>query len=384
MESCSRFYSRVAIIVYIFIAFVLLKYLENRTCIYMSFDDKFFRRLLRYSRILMVCLYFYCEYKNGFDKKKIIRALLFISIFSVAGYYSKSWSWVMFDLLLIPVLFSNYVSFQKIANLSFYCFSFGTICIIAFHYLNLIPDVPFSRNDSMRYALSFSHPNNLGLFLMLISMTSVFFFKKASWLLYALIAFLLLFSVIIPKSYTPAYIMFFLLLGLPFAIKMENKDLSDSQKRLFLKIFITVFIVCVLALYLISYFRIGESFISSLPGALWARFELGYRALCEFGFSVVGQSVHLQKALFETDSNLLIIDCAYFFMPIVFGVIPTLFYFYMFYLSVKQSVYNQNFRLFLIQCLALIYGVSETMIFNPYFIFIFLGTSLSVYKRVSV
>lgn len=378
MFSSFRVSSKISFVLYIFIAFVLFKYLEDRTCVFLSYDDKFFRRLLRYSRIALVCLYFYCEYKNGFDKKRLLKSSFFIVIFLCSSYFSKSWAWVLFDLLFIPVLFSNYVSFNKVVTVSFFCFSAGTLLTILFNYLNIIPDVPFSRHGSVRYPLGFSHPNNLGLFLMLISITSVFLCKKFSWYIYLLISILTVFCILVPKSYTPAYIMIMLLVGLPIVCKYERKGLSDSVKRNLFNVFIFAFVILVVSIYLIAIFGIGENIIRSLPGALWARFSSGYRALSEYGISILGQQVTLSKALFETNHNALILDCSYFFMPIVLGVIPTLLYFYLLFVSVKHSIYSLNLRLFFVQCLALFYGISETMIFSPYFIFLFLGASASI------
>ena len=156
---------------------------------------------------------------------------------------------------------------------------------------------------------------------------------------------------------------------------LNKANLNNVQKsKLFYLCCAFVFTVIIVT-YLIAYFEIGREFIEKLPGALWARFDMGKRALDNYGLSVLGQPI---KIVCDYEVQVLgqdgyyTVDCAYFYVPITFGVVCFCLYLAVFIYSIRNTIYNSHYEILSVLILMILYGISEVVIFTPLFMFVFL------------
>lgn len=328
-------------------------------------------------RLLLIAIYIIEILINRVKAYEIFSIVIFMILVILS--WKTVGTWMLFDLFFIPLYLNKNLDYKRICDLFFYVFVVATITIFILNCLELLPQITFSRaNDKIRYNMGFSHPNALGFMVINICVLYVLRKENLKWKDYLLLVILGLFVMIFPNSETASAIIFLLTLLCFIFRKKENKLASKHKKR---KIFIlsVIFMILVIAgVYLITLKGLGGDIIYRLSGTFYTRFRYGYDAIVRYGFSLFGQEIHTVgdvDIINGTDIfNYFSLDCAYFYLPIARGIIPTAVYLFVYVISIKNTIEKNNFKMLIVLLLLLLYGISETNIMSFYVSYIFIYT----------
>ena len=296
-----------------------------------------------------------------------IFALVVVSFFV----YKSNHDYFLFDLFAFPLFITKYLRKSVFYNLFFYTYIFGIVATAILYYLDILPhnEVFFRGENTIRYSLGFLHPNTLGMFCIFVGMLFFVKIKKLSITNSLFFVFLSLFCYFVPNSISATFLILFLLV---LAFICNYIDIQQVDKT---KIFFTICFLVSLVFFVVLFVGTtgyGEGFIRFFPGELWARFTMGNDALQKYGFSLFGNHEILQST---------IVDSAYYYLILVKGIIPTLFYVLFYVMAIKKSLDYNDIRLLVIQLLVLIYGLSENVICFPYVMFAFVSLSYSSFSK---
>lgn len=352
------------------VSFVLVLFLicafVYRTTWFTEHGQRDFVHVLYFCRIMMLGFLIYYLKRNFSIRFFLVSTII---IFTSYFIYITNHNFFLFDLFIIPLFITNFLSKKKFYNLFFYTYLSCTVLTFVLHFLGVLPHLEHYRTDSVRYALGFLHPNTLGLFCILISM--LFFLKTSKLTLinsifYLIIAF---FCYFVPNSISATVVVFILFLLSIICNYIELEIYSAEFKKI---LFICICII-VLSIFLVVIFvgttGVGEEIIKLLPGELWARFSMGNDAFQKYGLSLWGN----QEVVHD-----IIVDSAYYYLIVVKGCIPAIIYVLLFLTAIKKCIYFNDTRLLFIQLLTLIYGFSENTICYPYVMFVFVSLSYSL------
>lgn len=332
------------------------------------------RRFLKILRFILV-LVFICnlDFKKSFIKQLLL-FICFISFCFISNHHIRNW--VIFDIFFAPVFLSGLIDRQRLVNIVFFAVSGAVLSVIILHFLNLLPDPVFYRGEKIRYALGFLHPNLLGFSLLFCCI--LFILKKRGLDRYGIVFLITLsvFCYFIPNSNTSCFLILVLMIFAAASDYLKKRPLSSVQTRL-LAIVSCSFVVLIVAFsYLIIYTEILKDYIVLFPGELWARFSLAKVALDNYDVTLFGTKI-------AVDSNFTV-DFAYTFIPISYGIVGFAFFMIFFIYSIKKSVYIKSYELLAVFILMSIYGISETVIFTPLFMFVFLCTYSKDYFKAEI
>lgn len=343
----------------------------------------FFVRASRWIHVLLFLILLYELIKNKIDIKIFCLILLFFVVSFLS--YRTARNPMLFDLILIPLFFSKILEEKKI-YLAFLLTSIVLfLLIVLLNSLEIIPHYVYARNGHNRYSLGFGHPNALAVSVYLISMLYVLVRNRIHFLDYLILFLGVGFCYYIPKSYSSSFAILLLITVLLFSNFINRFSISLKVKRYCL-LLITVILVFIVAFsYFVSITSFGTELLNKLPGAFVDRFEWGRRVLNDYNLTMFGQHINLVDSSSVTSgscSNFYAVDSLYFFLPIEFGIVPSLIYIASFFICLRRCLYSNKYTLFFMLLIAFLYGMTEHYQTQILFMFLFLY-GLSEFKKES-
>jgi len=343
-------------------AFLSLYAIERTTFNFSNFN--FVTDLLRYFifSIGLVSCFLY--------ESKLKTALC--TVYFIVAYITHkfSGSYFLFDLFFIPIFLSRIVTSRVVVKIFFYVLVITVISAVLLDIYEVLPQTSFgTRGKFVRHNLGFAHPNSLGLMLMLLGMLFVLKVKHLTFdhlLLPVLLGFI---CIVVPNSYSSAYVLFTLAFLLCLIIRFQNCNLTLVAQRRFFVTLMIIFICIIALVYFLSFSEYFKDFIHKLPGTLLARLSLGAEALQKYGFSLFGQPY------FPKDT---VVDSILFYLPIFIGIVPSIIYLLLVGRAVWLSIKSNNFVLLVIQFLIFIYSISEAIVIYPFFMFAYFDYNTKV------
>lgn len=326
-------------------------------------------RIQRYARYIAVLLFFIYFFIYKAEKKFLYYFVCFFLFYLVVKKYTSSH--LLFNLFFIPLFLSQFVNKQRLCKVllieSLICFSIISIG----HYFDYFQTESYSRLGLIRYTFGFVHPNTLGFIVLVFSFLYVQRLDTINIKDIAVIIFLIVFLYYIPRSVTPAFLLVLLSCFLIFLYLFETKIYSYFKNRrrkeiLFFSVVFVYFSILFFT-YFVSFTGFGKEFFLHMPGSIWARFELGYIAYERYGLSLFGTPIDsvfpdLEKGITEYFT----VDCAYFFIPINYGVVTFASYIVFMLILFRQAIFTDNYKSVFILFLLILYGVSETLIIHSF------------------
>lgn len=377
-----------SLIYYLICLWMMIK-LVNFTAIYNFYPSSYFL-LIKISRVLCFCFVLFYIYKwNDILKNKC--NLLFCFIFLLVSYFFNKYTktQLVFDLFFIPLFlcqFLNREKFYKYILLSFCLFIIFLMCLYFSGFI-LDSEVFVRQNGIKRYSFGFAHPNSLGFYIVLFCL--LYALLKTTYKLYDYLIFIALafFCYKVPNSITSStsisLLVFFIFLSNCFLRK------KTSTKINLVILFISLLLVASVLFftYYITFTETFKTYLQSLPGSIWARFELSKKGYEIFGFSLLGKYDEFRAMIVDIIQHhgrkavWLILDCTYFFLPIIHGLIVYVIFLLMLIWSLVRGILAQKYLYALIIIGIVIYGVSETTIFSPVMMPLFAYTFFSTFKN---
>lgn len=379
-------------LIYVLIGFWIIVKLIDFTTISISYQAVYTFQI-KISKVLCVLFFLYYLYK-WCDCSKVKLNLILCVLFLITTYFLNKYTktQLVYDLFFIPLFicqFLNKEKFYKYVLASFCLFFVIELCLYFSGYIH-DSDTFFRQNSMRRYALGFIHPNALGFYVMLFCLYSVML--KISFKFYEYLIFLALayFCYKIPNSITSASLIFLLSVFAFLSNTFLRKKLSKKINYLLLILSLLSVALVLFFTYYITFTETFKADLQSLPGSIWARFELSKRGYEIFGFSILGKydefcamiisivQQHGPKAVW------LILDCTYFYLPIIHGLIVYAIFMFMLIWSFVRGIVDQKYLYALIMFVIVLYGVSETMIFRSVMMPLFAYTFFSSLKTTDI
>ena len=345
-------------------------------------------------RGLLILLELTINYKR-YNFSKICN-LLILSLITIMSYkYTENW--IFFDIFFIVICFGDKIDVNKLSKSVFNTILFVLITVSVLNFFGVISDeYVFCRPDgTIRPTLGFSHPNALAgnIFFLL-----VFYFLKNKEQTYKymdilIVVFCAIFTYVVPNSITSS----FCILIIAWYILMSRINALNLLRRFFINtkilftIIIFIIIGIILLIYMIALNRTGEALIVNMSGTFYTRFIYGAKALRTYGISIWGQAVNmcnekqLQLVMDPIEkTEYFNLDCLYFYMPIVLGIIPTLYYCFWWIKALKNASIRRDFRYIVFFVIILAYSVSEGTVLNytmPLILYGLCGNLETTYKN---
>ena len=334
-----------SIATYIAITVFLSLYAIERTTFSSVYNFSYFSsvtKILRYF-IFSIGLFGCFLYES---KLKTVLCTVFFIVFYITHKFSGSY--FLFDLFFIPIFLSKIVDFNEVLPQK----SFGT------------------RGKFVRYNLGFAHPNSLGLMLMLLGMLFVLKVKKLTFDHLLVLVLLGIICVVVPNSYTSAYVLFMLAFVLCLIIRFQNCNLTIATQRILFVTLIVIFISIIVSVYFLSFSDYFKDYLHKLPETLHSRFRFGAEAYIKYGLSIFGQPYSPK----DTYPGYFIVDSTLFYLPVFIGIVPSIIYMLLVSRAVWLSIKCNNFVLLVVQFLIFIYSISEYIVIYPLFMFAYFNS----------
>lgn len=327
--------------------------------------------------ILFVAFFFFNWYKKSKDLCLFFSCILYLIFAFVLKKYAHAT--FAFDLFFIPLFlcrFLNNRQFYKYLLIAVFVFLFITILSYEFGFVKNA--VTFYRGKEIRYTLGFVHPNGLGLSAFLLSLYLVLYKKKVNFIYLFFMLALSYFCYKVPNSFTSTTVIILLVLCGILGNYLSDIKLSKKYNYALLIFLLTFFVLFVFSLYYVAYTFSFQEILKKLPGAIWARFELGNKAFSVYGVNLFGNFDRIYADLMKLGdmaSWWLWVDCTYFYIPIYNGIIASAFFLGMLFMTIARAVRKFEYKFILIFFVVIMYGVSEssvgTAVFMPLFAYPF-------------
>ena len=180
--------------------------------------------------------------------------------------------------------------------------------------------------------------------------------------------------IVVPNSYSSAYVLFMLAFLLCLIIRFQNCTLTIVAQRRFFVTLMIIFICIIALVYFLSLSECFKDFLHKLPGTLLARLSFGAEAFRKYGFSLFGQP-YFPKGTYP---GYFVVDSILFYLPIFIGIVPSIIYLLLVGRAVWLSIKSNNFVLLVIQFLIFIYSISEAIVIYPFFMFAYFDYNTKV------
>ena len=357
-----------SIATYIAITVFLSLYAIERTTFSSVYNFSYFSsvtKILRYF-IFSIGLFGCFLYES---KLKTVLCTVFFIVSYITHKFSGSY--FLFDLFFIPIFLSKIVDFNTIVKIFFYVIVIAVITTVFLDIYEVLPQKSFgTRGKFVRYNLGFAHPNSLGLMLMLLGMLFVLKVKKLTFD-HLLVPILLgIICIVVPNSYTSAYVLFMLAFVLCLIIRFQNCNLTIATQRILFVTLIVIFISIIVSVYFLSFSDYFKDYLHKLPETLHCRFRFGAEAYIKYGLSIFGQPYSPK----DTYPGYFIVDSTLFYLPVFIGIVPSIIYMLLVSRAVWMSVKYNNFVLLVVQFLIFIYSISEYIVIYPFFMFAYFNS----------
>ena len=357
-----------SILAYIAIAVFISLYAIERTTFSKIYNFSYFgsvSKVLRYF-IFSIGLIGCFLYES---KLKTVSCIAYFILSCITHKFSGSY--FLFDLFFIPIFLSKIVDFNTIVKIFFYVIVFAVITAVILDIYEVLPQTSFGRRGKfVRYNLGFAHPNSLGLMLMLLGMLFVLKVKKLTFDHLLVLVLLGIICVVVPNSYTSAYVLFMLAFVLCLIIRFQNCNLTIATQRILFVTLIVIFISIIVSVYFLSFSDYFKDYLHKLPETLHSRFRFGAEAYIKYGLSIFGQPYSPK----DTYPGYFIVDSTLFYLPVFIGIVPSIIYMLLVSRAVWMSVKYNNFVLLVVQFLIFIYSISEYIVIYPFFMFAYFNS----------
>lgn len=365
-------------IAYLFVFFSIFnKFVYTTTLVeYAPFVSTIFGKitlLLRLVLILCVAIILIAE-RTPLYRCVNILILLFLAVLQ----YLYIEEWLLFDVFFVLICFGKKLDYKKVYEMVYNITFYGLLIVFFLNMIGIMPDANYYRgNGQMRYTFGFNHPNALSAQILIFT---IFYVLRKDIIRYRDIAIVFacgIFVYLFPNSITASASILLLATGM-LVVKIGFKPLIlkvMKKKKIVVSLVVFGFTGFIALIYAIALKGVARDFLAGISGTFYSRFIYGQKAIEEYGFSLFGQYVKMvSERMIAQDPSLTYfnIDSAYFYLPIVIGIVPSVYYFLWYIKSLSLCVSSKNIRLMGALIVVAIYSVSET-VFLSYIMCLFVG-----------
>ena len=343
----------------------------------------FIRNYLNYFEYFSISILFLNYITDLKFTRKNLFVFLIISIFvGISTIITKNLVLMKMILLLLG---SKSIEFKKILKIDVIIRTILVILVLIFHFNGMTNDYLTLRDGILRNSMGFAHPNIFGLNILIINMEILYISKRKFNLKIFLINIISL-AVIMNFSYsrTCAYILILVLIFYYLSLVKEIKIDNNLLKNIIIRLFIIItFITYIFTLMYRNNSEIGIKINNFLSSRIYCINSL----LEQYGISILGKNIpFISTELAKIQGvNPIVLDNAYFHILIRYGVIVYCIFYYMFKKILTDMINNKDVVGVVIVVSFLIYGISETFMFNiSYNTFLYYFTTILFIRKKEV
>lgn len=241
-----------------------------------------------------------------------------------------------------------------------------SICLLSV--VGIIPNIAFYMKGLYKNSLGFSHPNHLGIMLLIITIYW-FFLKHLKFRVfdYLFIYFLFFISIYISGSRTSAYIILFILCFEFITSKLGKIEILKKIRNKILKVLeYLIYIIPLASVWLAYNFNPQIDWMRKLDEAMTGRLSLTYYAAKNNPILWFGQFIQYKGGI---DSNVLMeyrnaIDNSYVFVLLRLGIIAFAILVFSIFILLKYFRRSGNINAFYGLCFITVAAISESTMFE--------------------
>lgn len=329
-------------------------------------------------RLLLIGLAFVDLMIRRQSKKRMLQLVLFTAF--VTAEYLIADNWLLFELFFIFIFWADRLDYRKILKIFLYTTGISILFIALLHFAGLLIDYDYftTRMDRPRVSLGFHHPNSLSECIMVVMLCAfLLYWKKGRrMILLTATALVSLWIKIYPNTLAVYVTLFFVYVIYGFLNLITSRKLSMKQKRIIL-ILSGVMIIAVFAgLYYIVYDGRYDYTVLNRFESLYIRIRLSRQGLERYGITLFGtvyeSATEIAVYVNQTANDYFTIDSIYFLLPIRYGIISTVVFFYCYIKSIYYCVKKNDLRLTSVLVAVLIMGIVDPFVTNYIMSFMFI------------
>lgn len=306
---------------------------------------------LEYISIVLLFTVFLIQSKN-YKVKSLLLSLLLVILSLVTCYYSKDRN--MLKLVILILAFKD-IDFDDFIKKDFTFKFILVLFVILCYFLNFTDNILVYREGILRNSFGFSHPNKLGLYLMMMCM-DLFYIKREKSLVFPSIFSLItcLFIYLFVDSRTNLIVILLCALTIFMNKFLKNKIVENPISNFFAK---HLFILLAILSFIVSYkFSFCNHILATLNQILSNRLSLNHYFLDAYPINLLGNEVITTKYL--------ILDNSYINILLRFGLIFLIFMYINFNSITKRLYKEKKYILIIIFVILLFYGFSESFLYK--------------------
>lgn len=337
--------------------------------------------LVKYFEIIgfLFCLaYILLTFKCEKRKFILIVCIYLIVLFSALISSDKT----IFKLFFLLTALRN-VKFEEVVKIDFWLRLFAFIIIIILYNLGFTENIITYRENMVRNSYGFGHSNMFAYMILLLNMELVYLQKNNLSIFNLFVAIFSIFLIeFLTNSRTCLLIMILMYIGILFINTKNFKKIIEKKSiQLFLK---NIFIICTIlsALLMFLYYK-GNTIGINANILLSDRLRYILLFMTDYPISLLGNNITFVSTtaskIYNTHS--LVLDNAFFFLIIRYGLIIYFVFAILMNKSIKKIIKEKDYMLLLVFCLLIIYGLSENYLIKINYNVFLLYFSYIIFKK---
>lgn len=325
-------------------------------------------RFFKVIRFFLIFIVIDSFYYYGFNLKKFLVFLFFLFILA----FSKTETFVLFDLLFIPYLLNDNLDCKKVYKIWLCCIIICALLTFTLYFTDVLSTRTYTKFSVTKvYTLGFRTPNVLGFVFLLIGIL-YFLLRKNITILDSFFLLLCSFACFYLTSSRTSTIIFILLSVFSVSCVFV-KEIRDKNKNKIFYFSLLFYFSIIAIFYILSFTEFGRhTFFEKYFCSVAARLYMGQEAFYKYGVSLLGQKIHFAGDYRLKGETYFVVDCLYMYLPIASGLLTTFFYIGSHVLALKYTISKNDLRLFIVQILFIIFEMSESLSYkNGLNLFIF-------------
>lgn len=290
------------------------------------------------------------SFKKAFVSSKFFALYILLSIISVASFFvTRNFAMIRLMVILAGLMTVN---IKDLIRYDFSVRSLAVTAIVLLAIIGILPNNIIERSgDFVRYSLGFSHPNVLGVNVMMIILELNYLFKEKILLLLSINVCAMIFEYAVPNSRITVVILLFVSLYLLFSKRINKIFAGRVLKRVVCLSFVILTVMTVLSVFAYKEHLPATNFVNRFTSN---RLYLYGQAIDTAGISVLG--TRPEKNVHQT----VVLDNAYLELLLTFGILQYLCFAIISFLSYKELFRVKKYHIIFLLFVMSIYGLMET------------------------
>ena len=309
--------------------------------------------------LIMFALFLYDFINKKTSLKTFVYTLLAITLGFIITFTSKNYDILLLILIILSIrdinidkfLFRDFVIRGVLVAIEFFFFS---------------QKAPIEMWQAEKVTLGFTHANTAGSALMILTFELLHLTRNSKNILPFFFSIILTgFNYYVCKSRASfmamtLIIICFILLKLKLNI-LRFKPLKFLTNN-------SIFIFVLISFGLIQLYKTGSDAGLKLNSLFSNRIDLAIHYLSLYKINLFGNHLaYASTAITLGDHMVYVLDTAFVWLLLTFGIIGTIFVAWLFYRTFKKLLADQNYYMVVIMLVLLVYGLMETILFKYYY-----------------